>query len=116
VVVTNGTCTSATSLAVTVTVNPLPTITGTLTTCIGTTTQLTGSASAATVNPWVSSVPAVATVNATGLVTGVAAGTTVITYTNSNNCLTTATITVGNTNSATLTSAAATVKTNKANN
>ncbi len=109
VVVTNGTCTSATSLAVTVTVNPLPTITGTLTTCIGATTQLTGSATAAGVSPWVSSAPAVATVNATGLVTGVAAGTTVITYTNSNNCLTTATITVGNTNSATLTSGAATV-------
>lgn len=108
-VLTNGTCAAANSDVTTVTVNPLPTITGTLTTCIGVTTQLTGSATAAAVSPWVSSAPAVATVNSTGLVTGVAAGTTTITYKNSNNCSTTATITVGNTNAATLTSAAGTV-------
>ena len=107
-VLTNGTCAAANSDVVTVTVNPLPTITGTLTTCIGATTQLTGSATAATVSPWISSAPAVATVSSTGLVTGVAAGTTTITYKNSNNCVITATITVGNTNSATLTSATGT--------
>ena len=107
-VLTNGTCTAANSTATTVTVNPLPTITGTLTTCIGATTQLTGSPTAATVSPWISGTPAVATVNSTGLVTGVTSGTTLITYTNSNGCIITATITVGNTNSATLTSATGT--------
>ena len=35
------------------------------------TTQLTGSATAAAVNPWVSASPAVATVSNTGLVTGI---------------------------------------------
>ena len=108
-VLTNGTCAAANSDVTTVTVNPLPTITGTLTTCIGATTQLTGSATAAGVSPWVSSAPAIATVNSTGLVTGVASGTTTITYKNSNNCSITATVTVGNTNAATLTSAAGTV-------
>ncbi len=108
-VLTNGTCAAANSDVVTVTVNPLPTITGTLTTCIGATTQLTGSATAAAVSPWVSSAPSIATVNSTGLVTGVASGTTTITYKNSNNCSITATVTVGNTNAATLTSAVGTV-------
>ena len=108
-VLTNGACTAANSNVATVTVNPLPTITGTLTTCIGATTQLTGSATAAGTSPWVSGTPAVATVNSTGLVTGVTSGTTTITYTNSNGCATTASVTVGNTNAATLTSASGTV-------
>jgi uncharacterized protein (TIGR02145 family) len=108
-VLTNGSCAAANSDVATVTVNPLPAITGTLTTCIGATTQLTGSATAAGATPWVSSAPGVATVSATGLVTGITTGTTTITYTNSNNCAITATITVGNTNAATLTSAAGTV-------
>jgi hypothetical protein len=108
-VLTNGTCAAANSDVATVTVNPLPTITGTLTTCIGATTQLTGSATAAGVSPWVSSAPAVATVNSSGLVTGITTGTTTITYKNSNNCTITATVTVGNTNAATLTSASGTV-------
>src|SRR5213078_19169 len=78
----------------TVTVNALPTITGTLSVCIGSTTTLTGSGTPAAVNPWVSATPAVATVSNTGVVTGVAAGTSVITYTNNNGCQQTATITV----------------------
>ena len=82
------------SKTATVTVNPSPTITGTLSVCIGATTQLTGSGTPAAVNPWVSASPAVATVNNTGLVTGVAAGTSVITYTNNNGCSITATVTV----------------------
>src|SRR5262249_59094243 len=74
--------------------NPKPTITGTLTVCIGSTTQLTGSGTPAAVNPWVSATPAVATVNNTGLVTGVSAGTSVITYTDNNGCSNTVTVTV----------------------
>ena len=81
-------------ITATVTVNALPTITGTLTACINATTQLTGSGTAAATTPWVSATPAVATVSNTGLVTGVSAGTSVITYTNSNGCKITATVTI----------------------
>src|SRR5204863_2544856 len=66
----------------------------TLSVCAGATTQLTGSGAPAASNPWVSATPAVATVNSTGLVTGVAAGTSVITYTDNNGCSITATVTV----------------------
>ena len=75
-------------------VNALPTISGTLNVCVGGTTQLTGSATAAASNPWVSSNTSQATVSSTGLVTGVAAGTPTITYTNSNGCIRTTTVTV----------------------
>ena len=77
-----------------ITVNPLPTITGTLSVCVSSTSQLTGSATAATLNPWVSSNTGVATVSNTGLVTGVSAGTSTITYINTNGCRITATVTV----------------------
>lgn len=82
------------SETITVTVNPLPTITGTLNVCIGSTTILTGSATANATTPWASSETSVATVSSSGVVTGVAAGTSVITYMNSNGCTKTATITV----------------------
>lgn len=78
----------------TVTVNPLPTIGGTLSVCVGNTRQLTGSATANATNPWVSSNTTVATINSTGLVTGLVAGTTNITYTNSNGCQVTQVFTV----------------------
>jgi gliding motility-associated-like protein len=77
-----------------VTINPLPTISGTLSVCVSSTTQLTGSGTPAVTTPWTSSNTAVATVSSTGLVTGVAAGTTTITYTNTNGCGQTATVTV----------------------
>ncbi|MGX7668705.1 Ig-like domain-containing protein [Flavobacterium pedocola] len=77
-----------------VTVNALPTINGTLSVCEGATTQLTGSPAPAAVNPWVSSNTAVATVNATGLVSAIATGTTLITYTNTNGCTIIATVVV----------------------
>ncbi len=76
------------------TINPLPTITGTLNVCIGATTQLTGSGTAAASTPWVSASTVVAIVGNTGLVTAVSAGTSVITYTNNNGCSITATVTV----------------------
>ena len=78
----------------TITVNVLPTISGTLNVCIGSTTPLSGSATADGTTPWVSSTPSVATISNTGVVTGVAAGTSVITYKNSNGCTITATVTV----------------------
>ncbi|WP_395047058.1 T9SS type B sorting domain-containing protein, partial [Flavobacterium sp.] len=81
-------------ITATVTINALPTITGTLSACVGLTTQLTGSATANATNPWVSSNSGVATVSNTGLVKGVSVGTAIITYTNSNGCVITATVTV----------------------
>jgi uncharacterized protein YjdB len=77
----------------TVTVNALPAIAGTLTVCGGFTSQLTGSVTAATTTPWISATTAVATISSTGLVTGVTEGTSVITYTNSLGCKTTASVT-----------------------
>jgi len=84
------------SRTTTVTVNPLPTITGTTAVCVGSTTQLTGSGTPAASNPWTSSNTAIATVSNTGLVTGVAAGSVTINYTNNNGCSTTTTVTVNN--------------------
>jgi len=95
------------SIAATVTVNALPTITGTLNVCMGSTTQLTGSGTPAVTTPWISSVPGVATISATGLVTSVSAGTTVITYTNNNGCSITATVTINALPTLTITNPAA---------
>jgi hypothetical protein len=77
-----------------VTVNEIPIISGTLMVCMGATTQLTGSGTAAVITPWVSATKSVATVSTEGLVTGVAAGSSIITYTNSGGCKKTATVTV----------------------
>ena len=90
-VTANG-CTKA--VATTVTVNALPTISGTLSVCVGATTTLSGSATPNTTTPWLSATPSVATINANGVVTGVAQGTSIITYKNANGCTKTATVTV----------------------
>lgn len=74
-----------------------PAINGTLTTCGGLTTQLTSPDAPATTNPWVSATTSVATITNTGLVTGVAGGTSIITFTNSTGCSNTATVTVNGT-------------------
>ncbi|MEZ4986093.1 MAG: Ig-like domain-containing protein [Saprospiraceae bacterium] len=77
----------------TVTVIPLPTMSGG-TVCVGSTITLLGSGIPANSNIYVSSNPAVATVTNGGIVTGVSAGTANITYTNNNGCQVTATVTV----------------------
>ncbi len=69
-----------------ITVNPLPVvapISGTSTVCIGGTTSLSDATGTGT---WSSSNTAVATISAGGLVSGVAAGTSVISYTVTNSC------------------------------
>ncbi len=77
-----------------ITVNSLPTISGTLSVCAGSITTLSGSGISASTNPWTSSNTAVATVNASGEVTGVSAGTADITYTDINGCQTNVAVTV----------------------
>jgi hypothetical protein len=96
----NGTGTSASSF----TINPLPTITGNTTVCGGLTTTLSGSGTAASNNPWISATTTVATVDNNGVVTGLATGTSVITYTNNLGCSNTTTVTVRTTPTATLSS------------
>ena len=92
--VTNGVCPTVFSNIATVTID-VPTISGGNSVCVGQNLQLTGSGTPAASNPWTSSNTAVATVSAaTGLVTGVSAGTTTITYTNNNGCSTSTTVTV----------------------
>jgi gliding motility-associated-like protein len=75
----------------TVTINPLQPITGTLSSCLGLTSQL---ANAVTPGTWSSSNTGVATISASGLVTGVSPGTSTITYNASNGCSTTSQFTV----------------------
>ena len=69
-------------------------ISGNASLCVNTTSQLTGTGTAANTNPWVSSNTSIATVSNTGLVTAIAAGTTTITYTTANGCTATFLVTV----------------------
>ena len=84
----------ATTAQLSVAVNPNPTISGGTAVCSGGTLQLTGSGTAAANNAWSSASVAIAGISGTGLVTGTSAGTSVVTYTNSNGCLATASVTV----------------------
>ncbi len=102
VVATDATtaCTSNMTGSSTVVINPLPAaISGTLTVCPGTTTTLTDATSGGT---WSSSTPSIATVgSSTGVVTGVLAGTAVVSYILGTGCQTTTVVTV-NPNPATI--------------
>lgn len=77
-----------------VTVNQLPDpVSGSAAVCVGSTTTLTGTPSGGT---WVSSVISRATVgSSSGVVTGVAAGTSVVSYTLATGCRRTTVVTVG---------------------
>ena len=80
------------SVSAVVTVNPLPgAITGTMSVCEGSTTGLSDATAGGT---WGSSTTSVATVDAGGVVTGVLAGTTTITYTLPTGCIMTAVVVV----------------------
>ena len=75
-----------------VTVNPLPAaITGTTDVCVGLTTSLNDATALGT---WSSSDPSSATINSSGLVTGINAGAPVITYKLPTGCINTAVVTV----------------------
>jgi uncharacterized protein YjdB len=69
----------AATSSVTVNANPVPTIGGTASVCVGASTSLTSTLTGGT---WQSSTPAVGTFSAgTGMLNGVAAGTTTVSYT-----------------------------------
>jgi len=74
-----------------ISVNPLPTISGSLSVCEGSVSSLTASVAGGT---WLSASTAIATITAGGLVSGLSAGTSVISYTTPSGCLRTATVTV----------------------
>ena len=72
-------CISAQSATLTVQAKPVAIITGNANICIGTTTTLSPSSG----GTWVSSNPSVATINASGVVTGVSVGSATFTFTDS---------------------------------
>ena len=74
-----------------VSVSVLPAITGTPTVCIGGTSVLHD---AVTGGSWSSGFASIATISAIGLVTGLSAGTAIITYTTASGCMTMLTVTV----------------------
>jgi gliding motility-associated-like protein len=81
--------------AITVNVNAIPTITGVQNMTVGgSTLQLTGSGTPNANSPWTSSSTSTATISATGEVTAVAGGSTIITYTNADGCSISQSITV----------------------
>jgi hypothetical protein len=76
-------CTSPPSDIVNVSTNPLVNISGSSTICVGTTTQLLPSSG----GTWVSNHPLIASVNNSGLVTGLTQGIATFTFTQSSGCV-----------------------------
>ena len=77
-----------------VVINEVPVISGTLEVCVDLTTALSSTGTPDATTPWASSDPTVATVDNDGVVTGVAAGTTDITFLDANGCSSTVEVTV----------------------
>ncbi|MBS7788207.1 Ig-like domain-containing protein, partial [Flavobacterium sp. CYK-55] len=75
-------------------VSTFPTTSGTLSTCEGGTTQLTGSLFPHPTTPWTSLNPTIATVDNSGLVTGVSGGSATIVYMNLGGCTVNTTVTI----------------------
>ena len=83
----NGSCTSNSSNNFSVSGQfSAPSITGTNSLCVNLTTTLAGSGTPAASNPWTSINPFLATVNSSGVVTGISAGNATIQYTDNNGC------------------------------
>ena len=86
-----GGCATFVTFPVTVNGSPSP-VTGTLTVCVGSSTTLSDATGGGT---WTSAVTGVATIGSvSGVVNGVAAGTSAVTYTIGNGCTATAVVTV----------------------
>ena len=106
VIVYNSTTCDSVSLPVVVSVNPMPTaILGTLTMCAGSATNLSDATGG---GAWSSVTTSVATIATSGVVTGVAAGTSTISYTLGSGCAVTAIVTVNALPGATITPAGST--------
>ncbi len=103
------------TISATITSPGAPTLTGG-SVCVGSTITLTGSGTPNGSTPYSSSNPGVATVTSGGVVTGISAGTTTITYTNNSGCQATATVTVTALPAATFTQTAPTCTGTTANN
>jgi gliding motility-associated-like protein len=89
---TGSSCAIATTMIITV--NSLPSISGTLSICNGLTSQLSAVNLPNASSPWTSGNTGTATISSSGLVTSVAQGNTIITYTDVNGCSKTASFTV----------------------
>jgi gliding motility-associated-like protein len=94
VTINDGVCPPTTLSGLVVPTSTLPIISGVLSACVGSTSALSGSPAPHPTTPWTSSNTAVATVNNSGVVTAVSAGTSIITYRDVNGCTQTATFTV----------------------
>jgi gliding motility-associated-like protein len=77
-----------------VTINTVPVLSGTLDMCVGLTTTINSTGTPDATTPWTSSNTGVATVDASGVVTGVANGTSIITFLDANGCSSSVTVTV----------------------
>jgi hypothetical protein len=77
-----------------VTINAVPVLSGTQEVCVGLTTTINSTGTPDALTPWTSSNTAVATVDDFGVVTGVAGGTTIITFLDANGCSNTISVTV----------------------
>jgi gliding motility-associated-like protein len=95
VTTSNGSCTSNASNNFIVNAQfSTPTITGANNVCVNLTTTLIGSGTPSATNPWISLNTTIATVNSSGLVTGLSAGSATIQYTDINGCTAQATVLV----------------------